>query len=410
MPSIPRSNHLAEAAFRRASSLYLGGALAFICACSADRIVEPAPVATVPTATSDLQRQAFKLSIDVASGLVDVTPPSRRTATVDGPSFSLLGDDAIQLSLTSWTCAMTLPDRTKKRCTGDLAIRNRLAATDMVTPTTFPRPPQGTNGILVFPFSATVSPGGEEVVPSPDWDLGPANFFNDASCSGSGKTDCFRYEVFPSPLYALTSASRQIGFDIPANATGVTLYVVVSADLRDNPWRTAILPTVEELCGMIDFYEEEPRVIMPNYPGDQLLYVDSKRITFCSFRNTLPGGVRVQSAGLRVFSWGGLLGDGDVMAQRVNWGPTLEPSDVLLPTLNTQRSFAIEDASYAGATYMWYVARNLKDAVQGALAEGQTYVQFRIMREPSGTGSLYFFGPVASTIVRPQLVVQYTVP
>jgi hypothetical protein len=426
-PTLSSRRRLTEAAIVRTSSICTAGLLLVLGACGPERTVEPTPlVETAPV--PDLRAQAFKVTIDTRSGQVEVTPPSAGTATLDGsrlspiggPSFSrvggpnrsLIGGEAVGVNLTPCTFS-AIPDRSKRRCTMALALRNVMAATDLVTPTLFPQPPQGTNGILVFPFSPTAFPGGEEVVPSPDWDLGPTNFFNDNTCSGSGKTDCFRYEVFPSPLYAreVTPSPRNVGFDIPASADWVTAYFIVAADLRDNPVQVATLRVVPELCGLIDYSKDPPLVIMPNYPGDQLLYTDGRRTTFCTFSSTLlPPRARIVSAILRVFSWGGISPTEVVLAQRVDWGSTLEPADLQLPTLNSERPFTIEDPSYAGAYYMWYVARGLKDAMQAAVDEGQTTIQFRIVPGTNSPGALYFYGPVASQNVRPQLVVQYSLP
>ena len=389
-------------------------------ACGPERTVEPTPlVETAPT--PDLRTQAFKLTIDTRSGRVDVTPPAAGTTTLDasrlslidgpslsrvgGPRRSLLGGDAIALSFTP--CVFSaIPDRSKKRCTMTLAIANHLDATDLVTPTTFPRPPQGTNGILVFPFTAASVPGGEEVVPSPDWDLGPANFFNDNTCSGSGKTDCFRYEVFPSPLYAgEVTQARPVGFDIPATAEVVTVYLVAAADLRDNPVRTAMLTAVPQLCGTVDYGAVPPNVAIAGF----YLAITSTKVGFCSFPNSLPAGARVRSASLRLFGWEHPVPS--ILVQRVNWGTSLEPSDLLVPTLQLVGPLVLEDPTYWDAIWKWFVARSARAGVQGAVNEQQAYIQFRIMFDPSVTeGSGIFAGTGSDPLTHPKLVVQYTQP
>ena len=64
---------------------------------------------------------------------------------------------------------------------------------------------RGTFGILAFPLDrgrVGASRGGS-AVPSPEWDLEPANFFNDYSaCTISTTSDCYRSEVIRPPLEA----------------------------------------------------------------------------------------------------------------------------------------------------------------------------------------------------------------
>jgi hypothetical protein len=403
----PSPRRLAEAAIRRALSLCVGSALLILAACGPERAVEPAPTEPVPG--PDLRAQAFKLTIDTRSGRIDVAPPARATASVDGLALSLLGGDAIALS--TGACVFSaIPDRSKKRCTMNLSIGNLLSAADLVSPTTFPRPPQGTSGILVFPFTAT-TPAGGEVAPSPDWDLGPVNFFNDNTCSGADKTDCYRYELFPSPLYALESTpARQVGFDIPASASSVTVYLVVAADLRDNPVLTRMLTAVPELCGDVNLDLVPPLVQVAH----EYLWVSSTRIGFCSFPNKLPAGARIHSASIRLFT--DILAEAEaVVVQRVNWGPVLEPSDVLLPTLNTVGRLLVEDEAYRGGGWKWVAAAGAGSAVQGAVNEQQTLIQFRLIQDrDAGAGGdpfiTTFVGTGGPTGQHPKLVVHYTLP
>lgn len=194
--------------------------------CAGERVGGPQPPA------SDLPAGAFALVIDTRTGQVEVTPP-RATSSAAGPAYSLIGGDGVALDADP--CAFTpIPGNPRrKRCTFSLRIENRLEATDLVTPTEFPRPPAGVTGILVFPLTASAQGGTEAVaVPSPAWDRQPANFFNDfGSCASGNKSDCYRYEVYGSPLYAGDEESREVGFDVPVDATSVTAYVVVAADL-----------------------------------------------------------------------------------------------------------------------------------------------------------------------------------
>jgi hypothetical protein len=145
-----------------------------------------------------MARATFLLTIDVATGVITVGGPGGEAAGQSGATMSLVGDDAVGLQASN--CTWTNIAQNKKRCTFDLALANRLSETDLVTPATFPRAPDGANGILVFPFSsAALGVPGASASPSPDWDHAPANFFNDFSgCSGK-TSDCYRYETFPGP-------------------------------------------------------------------------------------------------------------------------------------------------------------------------------------------------------------------
>jgi hypothetical protein len=90
-------------------------------------------------------------------------------------------------------------------------------------------------------------------VPNSAWDNAPANFFNDFGGCVSGKTsDCYRWESFGSPLYAgETSAARTVGFDVDKAAQSVSAYIVVAADLRDNPPETVTILPEGPLCGWV---------------------------------------------------------------------------------------------------------------------------------------------------------------
>ena len=114
-----------------------------------------------------------------------------------------------------------------------------------------------------------------------------------------------------------------------------------------------------QLCGYINYDQIPPLVVNAGY----YLSVSSARVSFCSFPNSLPAGARVRSASLRLF------------------------------------------------TYQTPPAGGAGGAVQGAINEQQTYIQFRIMLDPSAYGeSGSFAGTDSEIITHPKLVVRYTLP
>jgi hypothetical protein len=396
----------------RTGLLGLGFTLAMLAACSDGGARAPtAPEADRPR---DLSAQAFRLTIDTHSGRIDVASPpgaSRASAPL-GLSLSLLGRDAVDVEVEDACTFTTIPDKPKyKRCTFPIRLRNRLLATDLVTPTQFPRPPQGASGILAFAWTAVSPQINEDVAPSPDWDLGPANFFNDfIGCSMGGKSDCYRYELFASPLYAGgTSGIQPVGFDVPNAAQTVTAYIVIAADLRDNPVRTAELGPVNALCGMTGEFEG----FDPSVRTDWLYIYVSRNFTaqgqnvgFCSFSNGLPAGARVVRAKLRMFRYNATIG---VTAEHVDYGTTLEVSDSHLAALSTLGQLTIEDPSYSSADSYWMQV-NATSAVQAAVNAGRPLFQFRLMPSPLGDGFSAWAGAQAPSEKRPELVVEYRLP
>jgi hypothetical protein len=326
------------------SSLHLrvfGGALlTVLVACAPDHQTTAPDPATPP----DLAGAAFQLTIDVPTGHVTVHAPRDASQAIGGsgesPSFSLLGSETVRLHATDCTFT-SLPNNSKqKRCTFDLAIENRLQYTDLVTPTTFPRPPQGTTGLLVFPYVAAALgvPGGS-AVPTTAWDNAPANFFNDLSGCVSGKTsDCYRWESFAAPLYAgQTSAARAVGFDVDKAAHSVSVYIVVAADLRDNPVQTLTLLPEGPLCGWVtdvsfgsNTVATNPTILqVASYPAN--FEETGARRSFCSFNfAAVPAGVTILSATLGLYV-NEVLDDADLIApliiDHLDFGTSLEDDD-----------------------------------------------------------------------------------
>jgi hypothetical protein len=243
----------AAATFRGHTALIL----LLTAACSSE---SPPTAPDAPTAPTDLGRAAFQLTIEVPTGRVSVTPPRRsagNSSAVPGAlGLSLVGNDVVTLHTTDCSFSVVPNNSKQKRCTLGLAIENQLKLVDLVTPTTFPRPPAGTDGLLVFPLTAAaLGVPGAGAVPTTAWDNAPTNFFNDFSgCSGGKTSDCYRWERYPSPLAAgATSASRQVGFDIDKAAQTVSVFIVIAADVRDAAPKSLTLGAEVIGCGSSRF-------------------------------------------------------------------------------------------------------------------------------------------------------------
>jgi hypothetical protein len=246
----------------------------------------PKPVlpGNTPT-TAQLQASAFVFDVSTANKTVTVTGPAskinallgsdaisgNRSAgttgkTSSGVSYSILAGDVVQLTTSNYT-ASTVGQFTpnKVRVTFDVSITNKLSGVSLITPT-FPAPPAGANGVILFPFSTTVTTtsggttvGGDGTVviveqpnrgataPSTDWngdgtaafDGSPFSFFNDASCSvtpAAGTTsDCYRYELFGQPVVAGgTTLARTVGFDIDPTVANFRARLILAADLANS--------------------------------------------------------------------------------------------------------------------------------------------------------------------------------
>jgi hypothetical protein len=279
-------------------------ALAVVTACAGEPTSPAAAPTPGPTVPADVADHAFLLTIDVATGQVTVRAPQQASrsaaAGAGGPSFSLLGTDAIALHAGNCVFTSIANNAKLKRCTMSLAIENRLSATDLVTSTSFPRPPAGA-GIVVFPFTVgALGVTGGTAVPNASWDGAPANFFNDFSGCAAGKTsDCYRWESYASPIRAgATSAPTTVGFDVDKNANDVAVYLGVAADLRDNPIQTLVILPEPDNCSY--HARADPNIhINPDHLSVGTV-VDTRSL--CSFElHDIPAGVEILSADLRVF-------------------------------------------------------------------------------------------------------------
>jgi hypothetical protein len=197
--------------------------------------------------------QTHQIAISAPSGMVAPNPQQVAAPGMPGmPNFSLIAGDGITLTASNYfasTVGQFTPGKIRVRF--DLSITNKLSSVQLVTPT-FPAPPPGVSGVLLFPFathvtvtSGGVSVGGSgdtvfvelpntgQVAPSVDWDGNPYNFFNDADCSTGN--DCYRYEAYSDPIAAgATTAARTIGFDIDPTVANFSAKIIVAADLQNS--------------------------------------------------------------------------------------------------------------------------------------------------------------------------------
>ncbi len=199
-------------------------------------------------------RAAFLADVNLRSGRITITSPQIST-TVDaaggasgGPAFSLVGGDAVLMTTSNFSAsAVGAFQPGKIRVTFDVALTNRLTNVQLAGPTTFPNPPAGTTGPLLFPYDIAVAttsggtsgsggdvivvlPSGGLVAPSTDWDGAPFNFFNDSTCAGG---DCYRWEEFTAVPPGATTAARTVGFDIDPTVGQFTARLIVASDLLD---------------------------------------------------------------------------------------------------------------------------------------------------------------------------------
>jgi hypothetical protein len=247
-----------------------------------------------------------------------------------------------------------------------------------VAPTTFPKPPQGIGGILVFPYTAAaLGVPGSSATPDPDWDNAPANFFNDFGGCTTGKTsDCYRSETYPAPLYAgENTAPRSVGFDVDRNAQSVAVYIVVAADLRDNPLQLTDLPGDPTLCGEV--LNEGVVFGYVASTGDPTLGGGFERRGFCSF--TLPD-IHLVRATLQLYqasihgtaSATVYADEGPAIVDHLDYGSSLDPGDYLLAALQADIGTLSTDATIE------YKSLDVTPSVQDDIVNGRSASQFRL--------------------------------
>jgi hypothetical protein len=383
-------------------------ALAAVTACDGEPTSPPAAPSPGPTAPADVADHAFLLTIDVATGQVTVRAPQQASrsaaAGAGGPSFSLLGTDAIALHAGNCVFTSIANNAKLKRCTLSLAIENRLSATDLVTSTSFPRPPAGA-GIVVFPFTVgALGVNGGTAVPNASWDGAPANFFNDFTGCASGKTsDCYRWESFASPLRAgATSAATTVGFDVDKNANDVAVYLGVAADLRDNPIQTLVLLPELDNCS----YHSRADPNMHINPDTLRVGTVVDTRILCSFElHDLPAGVEILSADLRLFqteTFGDVGRLDGVLVDHMDYG-TLD-QDFLEYTEPALTSLI---GNFPIADHASFQTLDVAPEVTADLAAARVRSQFRlrVMQLEGASTGVRYAGPGAG--VPPQLTITY---
>lgn len=262
----------------RANAFVVAAALAGLAACSSGDSLEPQPTTPAPTAQDvgpTLRRAAFILDVNVPQKKITITNPTTGVSRSFGPgqdnvAFSLLGEDAISLTATNFFASAPgalQPNRTEVFF--DLAVTNLLPGITLTTPT-LPTPPAGQQGLILFPFSTTITTssggaggtgGGDVVVELPsrggvlasrDWNGSssldrptfpvapgaggePHNFFNDLACaietSPEVASDCFRYETYGNLAGGATGVARRVGFSIDAGVSQFRVRIIAAADL-----------------------------------------------------------------------------------------------------------------------------------------------------------------------------------
>ena len=255
------------------------GVFAFLAAMTLSACIEEQPTAPrspllppEPPDNPQILSASWRMDVNRVKRTIKITPPAgqqidklQKQIIADyfgvapgSPDLSILAGDVIEIvtpgTLTSSAVGAFIPGQV--RTTFNVAIRNKLSAVNIITPT-FPAPPAGTSGVILFPFQITVTetPGqtttggdGTEVLvelpnrglvaPSVDWDVAPFNFFNDTGC-GPGSTDCYRSETFlsltgtPVVQGGATSQSRVIGFDHDPTVSQFRVRMILAGDLQD---------------------------------------------------------------------------------------------------------------------------------------------------------------------------------
>lgn len=218
-----------------------------LAACTAEpKLTGPVIPPDIPA--TGFARAAFLAAVDVPTGRITFTTPSVGTSG-SGANFSLVGGDAVLLTASNFSASPVGAFQPGKvRVSFDIAITNRLDNVQLVGPSSFPAPPPGTAGPLLFPFDVAVAvtsggagsgAGGVVIVlpslglvaPSTDWDGDPWNFFNDSTCAGAN--DCFRWEEFTPIAPGGTAASQRVGFDLDPTVGQFTARLILAADLAD---------------------------------------------------------------------------------------------------------------------------------------------------------------------------------
>lgn len=245
---------------RALAALVLTSTIAAVAACAPDR----AP--TAPTSGSPLPPQfrsaafIFDVSLDALpkgeqigvseSGSPGVSSSqAARVGPPGSPARSLVANDVVKLTASNFSGEQVVVDgKARSRIRFDVAITNRLAGVELITPT-WPVPPAGVQGLLLLPLEVGVikqpgdpdeTPAGDRVVPSPDWDGAPFNVLDQTIGCKPPVTGCAPYEPYPAPLGpGKTLAGRTIGFDFDPSVRSFRFRLILAVDLRNVEIRPA---------------------------------------------------------------------------------------------------------------------------------------------------------------------------
>lgn len=249
-----------------ATTLIAAATLAAI-ACGKDSLTGARPVLpSEPKINPTFQNAAFIFDVDMTRRVVRVTSPSKSVLSPSvvggpslstqggdgGPSMSILAGDVVELITSGYTASGVGTGGApagKVRVSFDVQITNKLTGVELITPT-FPTPPAGATGPLLFPFSTVttttsggVSVGGDgtEIIvelpssglvePFTGWDGAPHNFFNDVGCA-AGSNDCYRYEQYPTIPAGGTTVPSRVDFILDPTVNRFRARLIVAADLR----------------------------------------------------------------------------------------------------------------------------------------------------------------------------------
>ncbi len=251
---------------RTLSTVLLAATTVGMAACSADQSTKLAPVLpSDPALTPQIRGAAFVFDVDRNSGRVKITAPNGGaiSARLDGnggisldgtPNTSILAGDVVELTTSGLTSTTVGCAATKVCVSFQVSITNRLTGVELITPT-WPTPPAGATGPLLFPFSSvtTTTTGGSStsgdgteiivetpsfgaIAPNGDWDNAPHSFFNDTDCNATvptgAPTDCYRSEPYPTIPAAGTTTSRTVGFTVDPTVSRFRIRALLVADLR----------------------------------------------------------------------------------------------------------------------------------------------------------------------------------
>lgn len=258
---------LGRTGLARVATVLLASTTALSLACSDERGTSGPQLPGNPPPNPQIKSAAFIADVNLITGVVKISPPVSTvtpglSASLAGPArslhagdlnYSILAGDAVEITASNMVAsAQGAFAPGKVRVTFDVNVTNRLSSVELITPT-FPTPPAGVSGVILFPYenvvtttNGGVSTGGDGtdvIVELPSqgaieaaisWDGAPHNFFNDAGCT-AGSSDCYRYEAFAQPLAAGgTSEARVVGFDIDATVHQFRARLIVTADLRNS--------------------------------------------------------------------------------------------------------------------------------------------------------------------------------